>query len=159
MSSSPVLPALSLCPAEPLEKVGVGKNKSEMEAKGRGQSDSRAQKGARVGKVGGVNVKRREIAMTKRKESRKIVIKLSARSRKSRKALMWFNDHEITALKICRHTNADPPSVLWTLKDWYLHRGQEFPVLHDMKDNSKMTEGENKGKNFSSQTLTHNTSI
>lgn len=79
MSSSPVLPALSSCPTEPLEEVGVGKNKSEMEAKGTGQSDSGEQKGARVEKVGGVNVKRRETAMTKRKESRKIVIKLSAK--------------------------------------------------------------------------------
>lgn len=112
MSSSLVPPALSLCPTEPLENVGVGKNKSEMEAKGRGQGDRGEQKSARVRKVEGVNVKRREIAMTKRKESRKIVIKLSARRRQTRKALIWFNDHEIRALKNCRHTSADPSSVL-----------------------------------------------
>lgn len=81
-----------------------------MEAKGRGQGDRGEQKRAR--KVEGVNVKRREIAMTKRKESRKIVIKLSARRRQSRKALIWFNDHEIRALKNCRYTSVDPPSVL-----------------------------------------------
>lgn len=86
--------------------------------------------------------------MATREESRKIVIKLSARRRQSRKALIWFNHHVITALKNCRHTNADPPCV--TLKDWYLYKGQELPVLHDMKDNPKMTEAENKGINFSS---------
>lgn len=63
----------------------------------------------RVREVEGVNVKRREMAM--REESRKIVIKLSARRRQSRKALIWFNHHEITALKHWRRTNADPPSI------------------------------------------------
>lgn len=62
-----------------------------------------------MGEVEGVNVKRREMAM--REESRKIVIKLSARRRQSRKALIWFNHHEITALKNCQHTTADPPSI------------------------------------------------
>lgn len=63
----------------------------------------------RVREIEGVDVKRREMAT--REESRKIVIKLSVWRRQSCKALIWFNHHEIMALKNCSHTNADPPSV------------------------------------------------
>lgn len=89
-----------------------------------------------------------------KEESRKIVIKLSVGRRQSRKALIWFIHHEITALKNCRHSAPYLPLPRWTLKDCYLYKGQEFPALHDMKDNPKTTEAENKGINFFS-TSTH----
>lgn len=83
-----------------------------------------------------------------KEESRKIVIKLSVR-RQSRKALILFIHHEITALKNCRHSAPHLPLPRRTLKDCYLYKGQEFPALHDVKDNPKATEAENKGINFS----------